>query len=108
MGLGEVKFRHLPKVVLREAREGFLLGGMLGRLAVLPVSVFVDRRIAIVVAITLLVICCFAATAGALLPMLARRVGIDPAVVSAPLITTLVDATGLVVYFLVAWVILGL
>jgi magnesium transporter len=40
--------------------------------------------------------------------MLARRVGIDPAIVSAPLITTLVDASGLVVYFLVARAILGL
>ncbi|NLG66790.1 MAG: magnesium transporter [Actinobacteria bacterium] len=108
MALGEVRFRDLPTVVFREARVGLLLGGMLGVLALLPVSVFVGRQIALVVAITLLVICLFAASAGALLPMLARRVGIDPAIVSAPLITTLVDATGLVVYFLVARIVLGL
>ncbi len=108
MALGEVRFRDLPKVVFREARVGLLLGAMLGVLALLPVSVLVDRRIALVVAITLVVICFFAASAGALLPMLARRVGIDPAIVSAPLITTLVDATGLVVYFLVARAILNL
>jgi magnesium transporter len=108
MALGEVRFKDLPKVVFREARVGVLLGGMLGLLALLPVSFFVNREIALVVAITLLAICLFAASAGALLPMLARRVGIDPAIVSAPLVSTLVDATGLVVYFLVARAVLGL
>jgi magnesium transporter len=108
MALDEIRFRDLPKVVFREARVGLILGGMLGLLALLPVTVFVDREIAFVVAITMLVMCFFAASAGALLPMLARRVGIDPAIVSAPLITTLVDASGLVVYFLVARAILGL
>ncbi|NLE73723.1 MAG: magnesium transporter [Actinobacteria bacterium] len=108
MALGEVRFRDLPTVVFREARVGLMLGAMLGVFALLPVSVFVGRQIALVVAITLLVICLFAAAAGAMLPMLARRVGIDPAIVSAPLITTLVDAAGLVVYFLAAHLILGL
>jgi len=42
------------------------------------------------------------------MPLLARRVGIDPAVVSAPLVTTLVDATGLLIYFSVARVVLGI
>src|SRR3990170_37659 len=48
------------------------------------------------------------ARVGFLLPLVARRVGVDPAVMSAPFITTLVDATGLVVYFLVARAILRL
>jgi magnesium transporter len=45
---------------------------------------------------------------GSLLPLLARRLGFDPAVMSAPFISTLIDATGLVVYFLVAQAVLGL
>jgi magnesium transporter len=59
-----------------------------------------------VVAVSLVAVCTLAATAGALMPMLAKRIGIDPAVVSAPFITTVVDATGLVVYFLVARLLL--
>ncbi|HLU97369.1 MAG TPA: magnesium transporter, partial [Thermobifida alba] len=44
---------------------------------------------------------------GSTMPLLARRVGVDPAVVSAPLVSTLVDATGLLIYFSVAHVVLG-
>src|SRR6188474_1060659 len=107
LALGEVRFDDLWVVVLREARVGFLLGAMLGLLAFLPTWLFVGREIAIVVSVTLLTVCTLAALVGSLLPLVARRVGVDPAVVSAPFITTLVDATGLVVYFVVARTVLG-
>ena len=81
---------------------------MLGLLAFVPTLLFVGREIAIVVSVTLLTVCTLAALVGSLLPLVARRVGVDPAVVSAPFITTLVDATGLVVYFVVARTVLGL
>jgi magnesium transporter len=61
---------------------------------------------AIVVSSSLVLICTWASTVGSAMPMLARRVGIDPALVSAPLVTTLVDATGLVFYLSVAQVVL--
>jgi magnesium transporter len=51
-------------------------------------------------------LCAWATLAGATLPMIARRVNIDPAVVSAPLVATLVDATGLIIYFSIALLIL--
>ena len=57
---------------------------------------------------SLVVICVWAAIVGAAMPVLARRVGIDPAVVSAPLVATLVDATGLIIYFLIARAVLGI
>ena len=57
---------------------------------------------AAVIGLTILGICLWANTIGALVPLLARKFGIDPAVVSAPLITTLVDATGLVIYYSIA------
>ena len=64
--------------------------------------------LAATVAITILAICTWSTTVGSLVPILADRFGIDPAVLSAPLITTLVDATGLVIYFSIAKLVLGL
>jgi magnesium transporter len=108
MAVDEIRFRDLPSVVWREAHVGLLLGLMLGAVAFPLVTVFFGTDFATVIAGTLVVICLWATFAGASLPMLAKRVGVDPAVVSAPLITTLVDATGLVIYFLIAGAVLGL
>lgn len=108
LAVGEVQFRDLPRVVWREARVGLLLGAMLSVVGFVPVALFFDVDIAIVIAITLLAICAWATTVGSLLPILARRVGVDPAVVSAPLVSTLVDATGLLIYLSVARIVLGL
>jgi magnesium transporter len=108
LAVGEVRIVDLPRVVWRETRTGLLLGAMLALAVLLPVTLLYDARLATVVALTLVVICTWATAAGSALPLLARRVGVDPAVVSAPLITTLVDATGLIIYFLIARAILGL
>jgi magnesium transporter len=107
MAVGEVRFSDLPHVVWREARVGLMLGAMLAIAGFLPVMFFFDSDIALIVSITLVSICTWATLAGCTLPILARRVGVDPAVVSAPLITTLVDGTGLVIYFMVAKIVLG-
>jgi magnesium transporter len=116
IAVGEVRFRDLGRVLAREARVGLLLGGMLATAALLAGTVFMHlrgeswgdgARIAAVLALSLVGICTLAATIGALMPILAKRVGIDPAVVSAPFITTTVDATGLVIYFLVAKALLS-
>ena len=58
------------------------------------------------IGLTILAICTWANTIGSIIPLLAQRFKIDPAVVSAPLITTLVDATGLAIYLTIAKVIL--
>jgi magnesium transporter len=108
LALGEVRFDDLGVVIAREARVGLLLGAILGLLAFGPAWVFVGQDIAIVVSLTLVAVCTLAAFVGSLLPLVARRVGVDPAVMSAPFITTLVDASGLVVYFLIARGVLGL
>lgn len=107
MSTGDVHFSDLHRVVWREARVGVLLGGMLAVIGFPLVSLFFDVDMATVVSITLLAICTWATFAGSMLPMVADRVGIDPAVVSAPFITTLVDATGLIIYFLIARAVLG-
>ena len=108
LAVGELRGGDVLLVVLREARVGVLLGGMLAALAFVPTLVFVDARFAAVVSLTLLCVCTLATLVGSLLPLLARRLGFDPAVMSAPFITTLVDASGLIVYFLIAKVILGI
>src|SRR5207249_7229944 len=62
----------------------------------------VGRDVGYVVALTVLAICIWSATVAAVLPLILRKLRIDPAVVSAPLITTLVDGTGLVISFEIA------
>ncbi len=108
MSLGEVRLGDLPKVVFREARVGILLGAMLAVVAFVPVAFFFGTGMAWTISLTLVAVCTWATFAGAMLPMVAERIGIDPAVVSAPFITTLVDATGLIVYFVIARAILGI
>ncbi len=106
MAVGEVRFRDLPRVVGKELAAGAMLGLMLALVAFVPVSLYQDAQFGLVISSTLLLICVWATLAGAFLPMVAKRIGIDPAVVSAPLITTLVDATGLLIYFGIATAVL--
>jgi magnesium transporter len=107
MAVGDVRFAELPRVVGREALVGVLLGASLACVGFIPASLVAGSDIAIVLALALIVVCTLATTAGAFTPMIAKRIGLDPAVVSAPFITTFVDATGLVVYFLIARAVLG-
>jgi len=106
MATDEVVWSDLLRVLLREARVGILLGSTLAAVALLIVWGFFGREIGMIVALSLIANCTLASLVGALMPILAQHVGVDPAVVSAPFVTTIVDATGLVVYFLVARAIL--
>lgn len=108
IAVGEIRMSDLGRVIWREARVGFLLGAMLAVLGLGIGAAFVDFPIAVVVGISLILICAWAATIGGTMPLLARKFGIDPAVVSAPMVTTLVDATGLVIYFVTARLVLGI
>lgn len=107
LAVGEVRGSDLMKVIWRECRVGLVLGSMLALLGLVVGTLFVSASIALVVGITLVVICGWAATIGGTMPLLAKRLHIDPAVVSAPMVTTLVDATGLIIYFLTAKAVLG-
>ena len=108
LAVGEVRASDLGRVIWREARVGLVLGAMLAILGLGIGAVFVDFPVAVVVGISLVLICSWAATIGGTMPLLARRLKIDPAVVSAPMVTTLVDATGLVIYFVTARLVLGI
>jgi magnesium transporter len=108
LATGEVTPRDIARVVGREVTTGLVLGGTLATAGVLPAGYFAGWRIAGVVCVSLVVICVLATAVGSATPLIARRLGVDPAVVSAPLISTLVDASGLIVYFVLAQLILDL
>jgi magnesium transporter len=95
-------------VALRESAVGLLLGLVLGILALGAGWLVAGILVGITVGVSVILVCIWAATIGSLMPLMARALKIDPAVISAPLVTTLVDATGLVIYFVVAGVVLGL
>jgi magnesium transporter len=103
LALGEVRVRDVLRVVRREVTAGVLLGVLLGTIAFFRALLWgVDYDLALCVAVTILVVCTWANAVGAAIPLAAQRFGIDPTVISAPLITTLVDASGLFIYFSVA------
>jgi magnesium transporter len=108
LAVGEVRTSDLVRVIWRECRTGLLLGLMLAVVGFAVGAVFVAPDVAAVVALTLVVICTWASTVGGTMPLLAKKLRIDPAVVSAPMVTTLVDATGLVIYFTTAKLVLGI
>jgi magnesium transporter len=109
MALGEVAMRDLAWLVFKELRVGLIMGLVMG-VAALGQAWFlgVSSDIATAVSIAVVAICTWAAIVAAALPLILRRLGVDPAVVSAPLISTLVDGTGLIIYFEIARRVLGL
>lgn len=108
LALGEVQFSDALRVLAREWLTGLLLGILLGLLGFLFawLGLGMSPRFALVISLTILGICVWANVVGSMVPLVATKLGIDPAVVSAPLISTLVDVTGLVIYYLIAIVIL--
>jgi magnesium transporter len=108
LAVGEVRMADIVPVVLREGSTGLLLGAILGTIAFGPIALAAEPPIAAVVSLTLLAACTLASLVGSVLPLGAKRLGVDPAVMSVPLITALIDASGLIVYFLIARLVLGL
>jgi len=107
IALGEVRPQDVFRVAWRESRVGLLLGIGLGLVGLIAGWLVASWQVGVTVAIAILVVCMWAATVGAVMPLAAKAMKIDPAVISAPMVTTLVDATGLIIYFLVAGLILG-
>jgi magnesium transporter len=109
IALGEIRLRDGWRVLRREAGTGILIGLLVGGVAFGRSLLWgVSIPLACTVALTVLVICTWSTTIGSLIPLAAERFHVDPAVLSAPLITTLVDATGLVIYFSIAKAVLRL
>jgi len=109
IGVGEVRFGDLGRVLKREVAVGALLGGVMGLATYIRAwTLGVGLAVGPVVAVTATFIVIWAAAVAAVLPLVLRRLRVDPAVVSGPFITTLVDGTGLFMYFTIAQMLLGL
>jgi magnesium transporter len=109
LAVGEIRLRDFGRVLLREGGSGLLLGLMLGIVGFGRALLWGSTTaLAMTVGVSILAICAWANTVGAMIPMAATAVRIDPTVMSAPLIATLVDATGLIIYFTIAKTLLGL
>ncbi len=115
MALGEVTLRDWWRVLRREIAAGLALGGLLGAIGFLRIVLWQVVRpiygphwllVATTVFTSLVGVVAFGTLAGALLPFVLRRLGFDPASASAPFVATVVDVTGLVIYFSVAAVVL--
>ncbi len=106
LALNDVTPRDIAKIMAREFQVGLSLGLILGGVGFAITSVIFQPSIGVVIGLTLLSVCTMAATVGGVMPLLAKSVGADPAVFSNPFITTFVDATGLVIYFLIAKAVL--
>ena len=116
LALREIKLRDWWRIASRELPTGLILGAILGVIGFLRISLWQalgfynygphHALVALTVGVALVGIVAFGSLAGSMLPFVLRRLGFDPASASAPFVATLVDVTGLVIYFSVAWVIL--
>ena len=116
MAVGEVKMRDWFRVMRRELTSGFFLGLILGAIGFVRILLWQQLHIfdygayyllvAAAVGVALIGVVLWGSVAGAMLPFILRRCGLDPATSSAPFVATLVDVTGLLIYFNVALLIL--
>jgi magnesium transporter len=115
MALGEVRLKDWWRVLSRELFSGLTLGVILGSIGMIRILLWPHREIlygehyilvAMTVAFSLVGIVMWGTIAGSMLPFLLRRLGLDPATSSAPFVATLVDVTGLIIYFSVASIFL--
>ena len=117
MALREISLRDWWRVALRELPTGLALGTILGVIGMIRISIWQKtglfnydpywELIALTIGLSLVGIVTFGSLAGSMLPFILRRLGFDPASASAPFVATLVDVTGLVIYFSVALLVLG-
>lgn len=115
MSLGDIELRDVMTVIWKEIRVAVICGGCLavvnfGKMMLVDRLLFsnsdVTVAVALVVCITMFVAVCIAKTIGCTLPILAKALGFDPAVMASPFITTIVDAISLLAYFMIAQAIL--
>jgi len=116
LALGEIGLRDWWRVALRELPAGIVLGAILGAVGIARIALWQNLGlydygehwllVAATVGLALVGIVTFGSLAGSMLPFALKRIGFDPASASAPFVATLVDVTGLVIYFSVALVVL--
>ena len=110
LSLGEIRYRDIPRVLLKESSTAVLCGATLAvaNFAKLMLLDHVGIPVALVVCLTIMAVAVVANMLGSLLPMLAKRIGLDPTVMASPLISTILDAVSLIIFFNIAVAVLGI
>lgn len=109
MALGEVRLRDLGRIIRKEMTTAVLIALTLGAAGCVRAwTMGIGPEITFIVSLTLMCVTLWSAVVSSVIPLVIKRVGIDPAVVSAPFIATLIDGTGLIIYFKIAQHFLGL
>ncbi len=110
LSLDEIEFGDIIRVIWKETRVAILCGLTLAVANFFKLILFegVEIAISLTISVTLLITVLVAKVIGSSLPMLAKKIGFDPAVMASPLITTMVDALSLLVYFTTATALLGI
>ena len=116
LALHEIRLGDWWRIAMRELPTGLVLGAILGAIGIVRIELWQHLHlfdygvhyhlVALTVGLALVGIVCFGSLAGSMLPFILKRVGFDPASASAPFVATLVDVTGLVIYFTVALIVL--
>jgi len=115
MAIGEIKLRDWWRVLIREIQSGFMLGSILAFIGFLRISIWQKLfgmygehwlKVALSVSFSLVGVVMWGTLMGSMLPFILRRLGLDPATSSAPFVATLVDVSGLIIYFNIAYLIL--
>jgi magnesium transporter len=118
MAIGEISFRDWWRVMRKEILSGLVLGCILGIVGFLRISIWQEfhiqggygeqwLKVALVVFFSLIGVVLWGTLSGSMLPLILKRLGADPAASSAPFVATLVDVTGLVIFFSVAYVVMS-
>ena len=110
LSLGEIEYRDIPRIIWKEIRVALLCGGTLAAANFVKLMLFdrVGILVAFTVCLTLVAAVLMAMLVGCLLPIGAKKIGFDPAVMASPFITTIVDALSLLAYFRFATILLGI
>ena len=115
MAIGEIKLRDWWRVLIREIQSGFMLGSILAFIGFLRISIWQKLfgmygehwlKVALSVSFSLVGVVMWGTLMGSMLPFILRRLGLDPATSSAPFVATMVDVSGLIIYFNIAYLIL--
>ncbi|MBS1947975.1 MAG: magnesium transporter [Bacteroidetes bacterium] len=116
MAVGEISFRDWWRVMRKEISSGFVLGLILGAVGFLRISIWQELHwynygehwllVACTVFFALIGVVLWGTISGSMLPLILKKLGADPAASSAPFVATLVDVTGLIIYFSVAYIVM--
>ena len=101
LAVGEIEFKDIFKVIFKEIRVALIVGALLAVVNGIRICIMYDWNVMLAVAlgITMIAVVIMAKCIGCVLPLLARKIGLDPAIMAAPLITTVLDTCTILVYF---------